>query len=158
MHTLPYRRNVAAVIYNAKGEIFIALRHDLAREGIWSFPQGGIDSAETPEEALKRELMEEIGTDKVRILQEYPEWLSYDFPGQSQRNPLKEKYKGQTQKWFAVEFLGKDSEINLDQHEEKEFDEWKWIAPEKLSLINTGFKKTLYLKIVDYFNSSRSPS
>lgn len=151
MNNLPYRPNVAAIIFNNKGQIFIALRHDLAKDKVWSFPQGGIDPTEDPQTALKRELLEEIGTDNVKILAEYPEWLSYDFPNNAVRNPLKRKYKGQTQKWFAVQFLGKDSEINLDTHKEKEFDEWKWITFAELATINTGFKHDLYLKIASYF-------
>lgn len=152
MKALPYRRNVAAFILNKKGEIFIALRHDLAKDKIWAFPQGGIDKNETPQEALKRELLEEIGTSNIEILEEYPEWLSYDFPSNVIGNPLKRKYKGQTQKWFAVRFLGKDSDIDLNTHNEKEFNEWKWISSSELAKINTGFKHDLYQKIAEYFH------
>lgn len=151
MNTRSYRPNVAALIFNHKGQIFTALRHDLAKAGIWSFPQGGIDPSEDPKKALKRELLEEIGTNNIQILAEYPEWIPYDFPPNSINNPLKRKYKGQTQKWFAVRFLGKDSEINLDNHHEKEFDEWKWIALSELTTVNMGFKRDLYLKIAKYF-------
>jgi len=151
MSDLPYRRNVAAIIFNPKGKIFIALRHDLAKEGIWSFPQGGIDQHEDPRDAIKRELSEEIGSDQIEILEEYPEWLSYDFPPDVLKNPLKGKYKGQTQKWFAVRFIGKDSDINLDNDVEKEFDDWKWIDITELKEIKTGYKRDLYAKISDYF-------
>ncbi|CAI3926340.1 8-oxo-dGTP pyrophosphatase MutT and related house-cleaning NTP pyrophosphohydrolases [Commensalibacter communis] len=151
MTDLPYRPNVAAIIFNPKGKIFIALRHDLAKEGIWSFPQGGIDANENPSEAIKRELAEEIGTDQIEILEEYPEWLSYDFPPDVLLNPLKGKYKGQTQKWFAVRFTGKDEDINLDKHVEKEFDEWKWIDITELKTIKTGYKHDIYMKISDHF-------
>ena len=77
-----YRPNVAAVIlsslYPFKCEILVAKRVDM--DDIWQFPQGGIDEGESPKQALKRELKEEIGTDKIDILDEYPQWLSYDFP------------------------------------------------------------------------------
>ena len=49
-------------------------------QGVWQFPQGGIDADESPESTLMRELEEEIGTSKIEILAEYPEWISYDFP------------------------------------------------------------------------------
>lgn len=151
MTDLPYRRNVAAIIFNPQGKIFIALRHDLAKEGIWSFPQGGIDANEDPCKAIKRELFEEIGTDQIEILEEYPEWLAYDFPPDVIKNPLKGKFKGQTQKWFAVRFTGKNSDINLDSEIEKEFDEWKWIDIAELDCIKTGYKRDIYCKIADHF-------
>ena len=153
MKALPYRRNVAAFILNKKREIFIALRHDLAKDKIWAFPQGGIDDSETTEEALKRQLLEEIGTNYIEILAEYPEWLSYNFLPNAVGNPLKRKFKGQTQKWFAVRFLGKDTDIDLNTHKEKEFDAWKWISFLELEKINTGFKHDLYLKIATYFQN-----
>ena len=94
-----YRPNVAAVIlapsYPFDCRIFIAQRCDMT--GIWQFPQGGIDEGETPQEALKRELKEEIGTDEIDVLSEYPQWLSYDFPeGTSSRKFY--NFDGQTQK------------------------------------------------------------
>ena len=57
-------------------------------DDIWQFPQGGIDEGESPKQALKRELKEEIGTDKFDFLEEYPEWLSYDFPANASKEIL----------------------------------------------------------------------
>jgi len=78
-----YRPNVAAIVLSPKYplvcEIFIANRNDI-KNSVWQFPQGGIDEGESPQDALFRELKEEIGTDMVEIIAEYPEWLSYDFP------------------------------------------------------------------------------
>lgn len=77
-----YRPNVAAIVlsssYPFECKIFIAKRSDM--DNIWQFPQGGIDKSESVKNALFRELKEEIGTDEVEIIAEYPEWLSYDFP------------------------------------------------------------------------------
>ena len=82
-----YRPNVAAVIlsssYPFKCEILVAKRVDM--DDIWQFPQGGIDEGESPKQALKRELKEEIGTDKFDFLEEYPDWLSYDFPANASK-------------------------------------------------------------------------
>ena len=95
-----YRPNVAMIIvshnYPQKKEIFIASRNDLT--DIWQFPQGGIDEGETPEEALFRELEEEIGTSDVNIIHEYPKWISYDFPPKI-ANKMK-PFVGQKQKYF----------------------------------------------------------
>ncbi|MDI2090647.1 RNA pyrophosphohydrolase [Commensalibacter oyaizuii] len=154
---LPYRRNVAAVIFNPQGKIFIALRHDLAHEDIWSFPQGGVDHGETPETAIKRELLEEIGTDQIEIIDEYPQWLSYDFPTHIINNSFKGQYRGQTQKWFAIRFVGKDSDINLDKGIEKEFDTWKWIDISELATIKTGYKHNMYMQVAKYFEKYTQP-
>ena len=69
---------ILSSLYPFKCEILVAKRVDM--DDIWQFPQGGIDEGESPKQALKRELKEEIGTDKIDILDEYPQWLSYDFP------------------------------------------------------------------------------
>ncbi|WP_338330011.1 RNA pyrophosphohydrolase [Commensalibacter sp. Nvir] len=151
MTNLPYRRNVAAIIFNQEGKIFIALRHDLVKEGIWAFPQGGIDKDETPVQAIKRELHEELGTDQFEILEEYQEWISYDFPKNILNNSLKHKYRGQIQKWFAVRFIGKDIDIRLDTHKNIEFARWNWIDLNELTTINVGYKKDLYRKISKHF-------
>ena len=95
-----YRPNVAAIVlssdYPKKVEFFIAERSDVADS--WQFPQGGIDEGENPKEALLRELKEEIGTDQVEIVAEYPEWVSYDFPKTIARKMY--PYDGQRQKYF----------------------------------------------------------
>ena len=97
-----YRPNVAAIImsslYPFEMKFFLAKRVDI--KDAWQFPQGGIDKGETPKMALFRELKEEIGTDEVEIIAEYPKWLSYDFP-----EDVLEKmkpYSGQIQKYFLV--------------------------------------------------------
>lgn len=150
---LPYRPNVGAMIFNHKGQIFVGLRHDLAKEGIWSFPQGGIDKGENPEQALYRELQDELGCNQFTILDEYPEWLSYDLPPHLIGKSFGGKYRGQTQKWFAVRFSGKDEDIRFDMQKEQEFDDWKWIALSELSNLKTGFKHDLYEKLAKYFAS-----
>lgn len=100
--TKTYRPNVAAIILSPKYpltcELFIASRTDI--KNAWQFPQGGIDKSETPKEALFRELKEEIGTNKVDIIAEYPEWISYDFPPQVVKKMY--PYDGQIQKYFLV--------------------------------------------------------
>ncbi|MCK4974075.1 MAG: RNA pyrophosphohydrolase, partial [Sulfurimonas sp.] len=107
-----YRPNVAMIIvsnnYPQKKEIFLAQRNDLS--DVWQFPQGGIDEGEEVYEALFRELEEEIGTDKVDVIAEYPEWISYDFPPKIAKNM--KPYIGQKQKYFLVK-LKKSAKINI---------------------------------------------
>ena len=145
-----YRPNVAAVIlassYPFDCKILIAQRCDLT--GIWQFPQGGIDEGETPREALKRELKEEIGTDDIDVLSEYPQWLSYDFPeGTTSRKFY--NFDGQTQKYFLVR-LRPGAKININT-KKPEFSEYKFInSREVLNGIN-HFKKPIYGKVIGYF-------
>lgn len=145
-----YRPNVAAVIlsseYPQKKEILIAQRNDI--KGAWQFPQGGIDKGETPKIALKRELKEEIGTNDIEILFEYPEWISYDFPSYV-LNKRANKYAGQTQKYFLVK-LNKEAKIDLYSYD-NEFNAYKFVKyDEVLDFIN-HFKRETYEKVLTYF-------
>src|SRR5204862_320216 len=72
---LPYRPCVGAMVLNRQGRVFVGKRIDQSLEA-WQMPQGGIDAGETPEQALRRELKEEIGTDRVEILREHADWLT----------------------------------------------------------------------------------
>ena len=144
-----YRPNVAAVIVSSKypfeAEIFIALRNDI--EDTWQFPQGGIDDGETPKEALFRELEEEIGTDDVEILAEFPKWISYDFPGTVAKKMY--PFDGQTQKYFLVR-LKDDKKIDLAT-KEPEFSAFKFIRVNEVFKYITHFKRPVYKQILSYF-------
>ena len=139
---------MAAIIlspkYPEKVEVFVAKRTDV---DAWQFPQGGIDEGESPKEALLRELKEEIGTDKVEIIAEMPEWLSYDFP-----KMIAEKmypFDGQTQKYFLVK-LKPGAKINLDT-EIPEFKEYKFVGLNEVFNYVKSFKRPVYKKVIEYF-------
>jgi putative (di)nucleoside polyphosphate hydrolase len=144
-----YRPNVAMIIvsnnYPEKKEIFIAQRNDLL--DIWQFPQGGIDKGEEVQEALFRELEEEIGTDKAKIVGEYPEWISYDFPEKIAKKM--KPYKGQTQRYFLLK-LKKSAKINLAT-EHPEFIDYKFVSVEDVLNHTAHFKKPVYEKVINYF-------
>ena len=146
-----YRPNVAAIIlsskYPDKCEFFVAHRSDI--KNAWQFPQGGIDQGETPREALKRELLEEIGCDKVEVLGEYPEWISYEFPKKTNSKKLY-NYDGQTQKYFLVR-LKEGAEINLEAYHIPEFAEYEFVEYEDLFKKVTYFKRKVYRRVIDYF-------
>ena len=144
-----YRPNVAMILvssnYPDKKEIFIAQRNDL--KNVWQFPQGGIDEGEEVQEALFRELEEEVGTSKASIIAEYPEWISYDFPP---RIALSMKpFVGQKQRYFLLK-LDADAVINLETHH-PEFDKYKFVAVDEVLDLSASFKKDVYEKVINYF-------
>lgn len=139
----PYRKGVGLLVFNKRGLVFTGMRADTP--GAWQMPQGGIDKGEEPRDAALRELAEEIGTDKARIVAESKNWLSYDLPDDLSRKVWKGKYRGQQQKWFALEFTGTDADIRLDAHpDEIEFVRWRWAPFDELPHLIVGFKRPLY--------------
>ncbi|MGP1484572.1 MAG: RNA pyrophosphohydrolase [Campylobacter sp.] len=145
-----YRPNVAAVIlapsYPFDCRIFIAQRCDL--KGIWQFPQGGIDGGESPLQALKRELKEEIGTNEFELLCEYPHWLSYDFPESVSAKKFYD-FDGQIQKYFLVR-LKPSATIDI-KTKKPEFDEYKFVQAKDVLSNTNHFKKPIYSKVIGYF-------
>jgi putative (di)nucleoside polyphosphate hydrolase len=148
MSDLPYRPNVGAVLFNRAGLVFVARRADLPNAegapGGWQLPQGGIDANEDPAVAVFRELEEEIGTANAAILAEHPDWLRYDLPAHLIGVALKGRWRGQTQKWFALRFLGEDSEIDLGRDPDPEFDAWRWAPLTELPGMAVDFKRPIY--------------
>ena len=153
---LPYRQNAGAVLFNRGGCVLVA-RRALGRGpeeggGAWQLPQGGIDEGEEPRKAVLRELAEEIGTDRFRIIGEQPEWLTYDLPAERVGKALHGRYRGQRQRWFALRFLGEDGDIKLDRDpHHPEFDAWRWVPLSEIPALAVGFKRAIYETLADSF-------
>ena len=147
-----YRRCVGMMILNNKNEILVGRRIDHP-SGYWQMPQGGIDLNENPEEAVWREMMEEIGTNKAKLIQISDHWLNYDIPKDTlEKLPWGKTYVGQTQKWFVFRFTGQDSDINVST-ENPEFSEWKWSKYESLVNNIVPFKREIYKRIINEFKN-----
>jgi len=149
-HDLPYRLGVGVVLLNADGLVFVAKRIDTPGDA-WQMPQGGIDADEDPREAVMRELDEEIGTNNAEIIAETEDWLTYDLPKDVRKKVWKGRYRGQKQKWYAMRYLGKDADIDLNTHKHPEFSDWRWAEMRQLPDLIVPFKRDLYLDIVDAF-------
>lgn len=121
-----YRPNVGIVLMQGDGRVFWARR--VSRDG-WQFPQGGMNSDETPIEAMYRELREETGLmpEHVDVLASTPGWLRYRLPHRFVRRHQRPTCIGQKQVWFLLRFNGNESDLRLDLFEEPEFDSWTWV-------------------------------
>ncbi len=146
--SLPYRPNVGAVLFARDGRVLIARRADMPNAespaGGWQLPQGGLDEGEDPRVAVMRELAEEIGTDRAEIIGEHPDWLTYDLPPELVGVAWRGRWRGQTQKWFALRFTGRDVDIRLDADPHPEFDAWRWALLAELPGLAVGFKRPIY--------------
>ncbi|BDV33539.1 RNA pyrophosphohydrolase [Methylocystis iwaonis] len=155
-----YRPCVGVTLINAEGLVFIGHRKakgtfDQTTEPyLWQMPQGGIDAGETPYEAALRELQEETNVASVEFLAEAPLWLSYDLPPEANKR-WSGKYIGQTQRWFALRFVGSESEIDIHApgggKHKPEFDDWRWEKLSRLPDLIVPFKRQVYLDVVEAF-------
>jgi putative (di)nucleoside polyphosphate hydrolase len=145
----PYRPCVGIMLINKDGLVLIAQRIDQRAEA-WQMPQGGVEDDETPSQAAMRELEEEIGTNRAEIIAESEAWIPYDLPRDLADKVWRGRFRGQTQKWFAMRFLGKDEDINLATAE-PEFDAWKWTPLANLTDVAAHFKRENYRQVVDIF-------
>lgn len=156
--TLPYRRCVGMMLLNRDGHVFVGRRIHFEANEAWQMPQGGIDDGEDLEQAALRELEEETGITKVEILAEAPDWFKYDLPAEAIGIALKGKFRGQTQKWFALRFLGTDRDIHLAHHQPPEFDAYRWVPVDELVPLIVPFKRDVYRRVVEAFRHLARPS
>jgi putative (di)nucleoside polyphosphate hydrolase len=155
--SLPYRPCVGTMVLNARGRVFIGRRTEgpehVDNIHAWQMPQGGIDRGEDPWPAALRELYEETNIRSVAKLGEIEEWLSYDIPRAIVGQAWKGKYRGQTQKWYALRFTGDESEIDIScpGGHEPEFVEWRWEPMANLPDLIVPFKRKVYERVVKEF-------
>ena len=120
-----FRPNVGIILLNSRNQVFWGKR---LRTHSWQFPQGGIKYGETPEQAMFRELHEEVGLrpEHVRIVARTRDWLRYEVPEHFIRKDARGHYRGQKQIWFLLRLTGRDSDLDLRATDHPEFDAWRW--------------------------------
>ena len=142
---LPYRSGVGIVVLNKNNEVFVARRIDNPKN-FWQMPQGGVDKNEDFLTAAFRELEEETSIKSVELIKELDGFITYNLPDHLLGIIWKGKYKGQTQKWFVMRFIGEDSEININT-KHPEFLEWKWVKLSEITKLVVNFKFDLYQEV-----------
>lgn len=122
-----FRPNVGIILSSEEGRLLWARR---IGQDAWQFPQGGIQENETPEQALYRELYEEVGLhpEQVSIMATTRGWLRYRLPKRLVRRGCSPLCIGQKQKWFLLRLTASESEVRLDQSDSPEFDGWRWVS------------------------------
>lgn len=145
----PYRPCVGVALFDPRGRVFLADRIDIEGDH-WQMPQGGIDPGESVEDAARRELREEIGTDKADILAVSARWMAYDLPAAIAATRWQGRYRGQTQRWVAMRFTGTDADINLETAK-PEFRAWRWADLDAALGLIVPFKRDLYRQVVEAF-------
>ena len=135
----------------ADRRVFVGRRSGMPDGHAWQMPQGGIDKGETPVEAACRELGEEVGSTKALLLRESRTWFRYDIPTKVAPDFWKGRWRGQTQKWFALAFTGRDEDIDIAAHGD-EFDAWKWVPARALLNLIVPFKRPVYEAVLAEFH------
>jgi putative (di)nucleoside polyphosphate hydrolase len=156
--TLPYRPCAALAVFSRDGQVFMGRRIDGPEHvddvHVWQMPQGGIDPGEDPWPAALRELYEETNISSVEKLGEIDEWLRYDIPREIVGQAWGGKYRGQSQKWYALRFVGEEREIDIANPaggHDPEFVEWRWERLENTPALIVPFKQPVYRRVAREF-------
>ena len=167
MTDLPYRLNVGIALFNADGHVLIAKRlRDDGPEVIypgheWQMPQGGIDPDEDPHAAALRELHEETGVRSAEYLGETPDWMTYDFPPYDGPPHRLSVFRGQRQRWFALQYMGTANEIDVTHvHANEaapEFGEWRWERLANVAALVVPFRRAVYAQVAQSFSRFSAP-
>lgn len=142
-----FRANVGIVICNRLGQVFWARRYG---QHSWQFPQGGIDQGETAEQAMYRELNEEVGLnpEDVEILGVTKNWVRYKLPKRLIRQGSNPLCIGQKQKWFLLQLKCNEEDVNVLHTGHPEFDDWRWVSYWYPVRNVVSFKRDVYRRVM----------
>jgi putative (di)nucleoside polyphosphate hydrolase len=147
---LRYRKNAAAVIVNSRGLLLACKRADKFKS--WQLPQGGIDQGETAEQAVLREVAEEIGLNECQVLDSLEQPIRYQWPPEIRRDG----FSGQEQYYFLLK-CEDEACFKLDNLNPPEFEQVTWMSSEEFYARLSGFKEAAYRKAISTFKK-RNPA
>jgi len=152
-----FRPNVGIVICNHDDQVLWGRR--INGRDSWQFPQGGVHRDESPEQAMYRELEEEVGLlpEAVTVLGRTSGWLRYRLPKKYVRKTESPVCIGQKQVWFLLRLVAPESEIRLDAHEDPEFDHWRWVSFWYPVTAVVDFKQDVYRQALTQLAARLSP-
>lgn len=152
-----FRANVGIILSNDTGRVMLAGR--AGRRG-WQFPQGGVHPDETPEDAMFRELYEEVGLHPgdVELMGQTSDWLHYRLPARFIRRNSAPRCIGQKQIWFLLRLLADDQAVRLDVSARPEFDRWRWVDYWRPVKEVIWFKRTVYVRALQELAPALFPS
>ena len=147
-----YRLNVGIILCNDEGRVFWARRAGMRS---WQFPQGGIKFRENPDDAMFRELYEEVGLrrSQVQTIARTRDWLRYDLPERYIRKHSYPLCIGQKQLWYILRLSGTERNIRLDCSDKPEFDAWCWVDFWKPLNDVVYFKRDVYRRALSELGS-----
>ena len=159
LEDLHYRPCVGLAVFHGDGKVFLGQRLGGAEHvdatHSWQMPQGGIDKGEEPYAAALRELYEETSMRSVTLMGEIDDWLTYDLPGRVAGEAWRGRYRGQTQKWYALRFTGQEREIEILKPgggaHKAEFSAWRWDTLDRAVDLVIPFKRQVYERVAKEF-------
>ena len=140
-----FRQNVGIILMDDANRVLIAGRS--GRTG-WQFPQGGVQNRESAEQAMYRELQEEVGLapGDVRVTSVTREWIRYRLPKKYQRKEVKPLCVGQKQRWFLLSLVTDPGKLRFDATDQPEFDRCRWVDYWKPVEEVIYFKRKVYIR------------
>lgn len=151
-----FRANVGIIVCDGRGQVLVGGR---VGQDAWQFPQGGIRHRETPEEAMYRELREEVGLgpEDVAVLACTADWLRYRLPAQYVRKKMRPLCIGQKQRWFLLRLLTAENRLQLDTTATPEFDRWRWANYWQPMYDVIYFKRDVYRQALEQLGPAAFP-
>jgi putative (di)nucleoside polyphosphate hydrolase len=147
-----FRKGVGAIVLDSADRIIAFRRADFKEN--WQGPEGGMDEGETPIQAIRREVSEEIGLSEedYEIAAEIKTPFEYEMPRK------RDGFSGQRKYFFLLKIRGNSYNFSYGDADSAEFSEYKIVTRDELLNLTPPFKKKMYEKVLKEFDKFIRPS